>query len=492
MMSPVGWWAQNTPLHLGNGRRFRSTRNCQLLVPTEHRLRHQLTIGSSGSGKSRLARYVIEQDILANRSFTILDSHDLQSEVLAIIARLAFGKQKPTPDMVAQLGDKLTLIEPGDQRFGVPGLNILQTRPGQTLYEVVDAIIGTIRELWPDSHGDRMLDICRNSLLLLGELDLTIAEIVPLLSDQTFRNTLVARSNNQEVRMFFNEHLGGLRATEVKSWFESSRNKWSAFLTPFIRPILGQRRSTIDFANILADGKWLVVNLSRNRLKDSRRLLGALIITALHNAAIARESLSPEQRTFHCLFADEFQEHFCPSILELLVGARKYGVSLSLFHQATNQPPLNQDPALFDVIIQNTATICCFGVARKDAVRLAGEIFFPSGTETKYQDSILGIPTSKAQFWGLGDEREKYAQELMRQGQAEMYVRLRGRDNEPYAIQVPKVPDISIDRDAVDALRQHVARKYYKPVEVVEREIRDRSHAIRAGNAATITPDFTR
>ena len=41
-------------------------------------------------------------------------------------------------------------------------------------------------------------------------------------------------------------------------------NKWNAFLAnPFIRPILGQSRSTIDFRQVIDEGKWLIVTVVR-------------------------------------------------------------------------------------------------------------------------------------------------------------------------------------------------------------------------------------
>ena len=150
-----------------------------------------------------------------------------------------------------------------------------------------------LTELWPDAMGARLIDITRNGLLLLIEHGLTIAEMPLLLSDAEVRQLLVSRSQNAEVRVFFEDHLGGLRAADQRMWLESSRNKWASFASsPFIRPIIGQSRSTIDFREILDRGKILLVNLSRHRMKqESRSVLGGLIIHSIHQAAIARDRL---------------------------------------------------------------------------------------------------------------------------------------------------------------------------------------------------------
>jgi len=357
----------------------------------------------------------------------------------------------------------------------------LQVGPGQVGYQLVDSIIAVIREFWPDSYGPRLEDVCRNALLLLQELELTVLEMIPLLSDARFRSALVARSRNPEVRLYFEQHLGGLRLSELKTWVESSRNKWNAFLAnPFIRPILGQSRSTIDFGEIINQGKWLLVNVSRDKLKESRRLLGALIVTLMHQAALAREGVPPAGRIFHALWVDEFEEFYTPSFVHILEGGRKYGLGLGLFHQNLTQPPFDHDPAIIDTILANTHTQIVFNVGRKDANRLAGELFFPSGSEVKFQGHLLGIPVERPVSWSMPEEREYYAAELMKQRPAEAYVRLKGiGDDEPYAIRVANVPDVTPDQEKVDILREHACRRYCRPVAEVEAEIRRRWAAIR-------------
>jgi type IV secretory pathway TraG/TraD family ATPase VirD4 len=86
---------------------------------------------------------------------------------------------------------------------------------------------------------------------------------------------------------------------------------------PFIRPILGQSRSTISFQDIMDNGKWLIVNISRDKLKESRRLLGALIVALIHNAAIGRDRRRLDERVFHSLFVDEFEEFWTPTFLHI-------------------------------------------------------------------------------------------------------------------------------------------------------------------------------
>lgn len=481
-MAIVGWWASDSPLYLGKGHRFRSKRSPEsdVILHTDHRTRHLYGVGSSGSGKSRALRHLICQDIDANRGFTLVDPQDLQREVLAYIAELALPGS-PTPEQISRLGDKLIILEPADQRFGAPGINLLETQPGQVGYQLVDAIIEVIREIWPDCFGPRLEDICRNALLLLQEQGLTVLEMLPLLSETAFRQALVSRTRNPDLRLYFTEHLGGLRPAELKTWVESSRNKWSAFLmNPFIRPILGQSRSTISLREIIDDGKWLIVNVSRDKLKESRRLLGALIVALIHQAAVGRERVPPDLRFFHAIFVDEFQEFWTPSFLHILEGGRKYGLALSMFHQNLTQPPFSDDPAVVDTILANAHTRMIFNVSRKDAERLAGELFFPSASEVQFQRTCLGIPIERPVLWSLFAEREHYAAELMQQRRGEAYIGFKGiGEDEPYAARIPHVPDVTPDLKKIDLLKRQVASRYYRPLEDVNREIEQRWESIR-------------
>jgi hypothetical protein len=316
-------------------------------------------------------------------------------------------------------------------------------------------------------------------------LNLTPLEIIPLLSDVAFRDALVRQSRNPDIKLYFEQHLGGLRPAELKTWVESSRNKWAAFLAnPFIRPILGQSRSTINFQEIMDQGKWLIVNVSRDKLKESRRLLGALIVSLLHNATIGRENTRQDARILHTLWVDEFEEFWTPAFLHILEGARKYGLALAMFHQNLTQPPFDANAAIIDTILGNCHCRVAFSVSRKDAMRLAGEFFYPSGKEIRFQERFLGIPTEEPRCWSISDEREAYAAQLMQQRTAEAVVSFRGLGiDEPFFACVPNVPDFMPDPESIQKLimYDHDVRK--TAIQAGERQKMRTNGAARAATA---------
>lgn len=478
-MVNVGWWASSEPLYLGDGISLGDThrRRCRLMLTTEQRTVHCETIGGSGGGKSRYARHLITQDVAHNRGFLLLDAQDLAHETLWLIADRALSGRL-TQQASNQLGDKLLVIMPHEQRYGCPGYNFLAPRPGLQTFELVDALVQLLSELWPDAMGARLLDVSRHSLMCLAELGYTIAEMPLFLSDAAVRNMLVHRSQNPDVKNFFLHHLGGLRPSDQRVWFESSRNKWAAFCSPFIRTIVGQPRSTFSFDDVL-NGKIMLLNLSRSHLKlESRRVLGGMFTNAVHQAALAREDTPPEQRYFFPIHIDEMQSYYTSTISELSEAGRKYGIALHLYHQSLFQHPFDVVRGAIPTLLANTYCRTCFAVARQDAEGMAAEFFNPSGTAIKYQDTFLGLPAERATFYSLGDEHQNLVAELMRQGRQQAYVSFRDHPW-PYQVTIPHVPDIRPHPEKVDALLRHVAKCYFRPLEVINREITERHQRLQ-------------
>src|SRR5207253_648582 len=88
---------------------------------------------------------------------------------------------------------------------------------------------------------------------------------------------------------------------------ESTLNKIKPFVEhELIRQIVGQYKNTINFHDVLGQGKVLLINLARQNVisDDERHLLGTLLVNELLTAAFARKE--GERRPFF-VFIDEFQ-----------------------------------------------------------------------------------------------------------------------------------------------------------------------------------------
>ena len=117
-------------------------------------------------------------------------------------------------------------------------------------------------------------------------------------------------------------------------------NKLSPLILPdsAIAPMLKQRENRLDFLNVMDGKKILLCNLSHGDIgKRNSQLLGKLLVSKLQIAAMMREGngTSPD---FY-LYIDEFQHMVCPSMADILSGARKYGLHLWLTNQMTGDIP---------------------------------------------------------------------------------------------------------------------------------------------------------
>ena len=118
------------------------------------------------------------------------------------------------------------------------------------------------------------------------------------------------------------------------------------------------------------DGKWLLVNLSKGRLKSNSHLLGAFLVAKLQLSVLSRVDVGKEKRRPFFLFVDEFQNFISEDFETILSEARKYGLGLTLVHQNMDQ----LDRQLRAAILGNTLTQIFFRISNQDAATLAAEI----------------------------------------------------------------------------------------------------------------------
>src|SRR3989338_1947753 len=135
-------------------------------------------------------------------------------------------------------------------------------------------------------------------------------------------------------------------------------------------------------------GKILLVNVSKGRVgEDNSALLGAMIITKIHLAAMERVRIpEPERRDFY-LYVDEFQNFATESFASVLSEARKYRLNLILAHQYIGQLVTDVTTKVRDAIFGNVGTMVVFRVGAADAEFLEKE-FTPEFT---IQD-LVGLP----------------------------------------------------------------------------------------------------
>lgn len=320
------------------------------------RLRHTYLIGQTGTGKSTLLLNMIAQDMSEGRGLAIIDPHgDLAEESLS---RLPSWR-----------GDHLVYFNPADLARPI-GFNLLNAVPIDQRPFVADGIVSAFKHIWREFWGPRLEHIFAHALRSLMDVPgATLVMLPRLLQDANFRQEVVARQRDPVVRSFWQMEYAAYPERFREEAIAPILNKVGRVLmTPAVRNIVAQRRSSIDLKFMMDHGRVLIANLAKGRIGEGPSfLMGALLVTALAQAALARAADDPAERLPFHLYVDEFQNFASDGFALILSEARKYALSLTLAHQYLLQLPEN----LRDAVLGNVGSKIAFRLGAEDAVELA-------------------------------------------------------------------------------------------------------------------------
>ncbi|HEX6369081.1 MAG TPA: DUF87 domain-containing protein [Longimicrobium sp.] len=235
-------------------------------IPHRRRPEHLAVLGKTGSGKSSFLRYCVAQDIRARRGFVFFDLHGDATN--AILRHIVVEERRRKVDLSANL----VVIDPADREVSV-GINILEGGDEQGSYVQLAEIGQLLRDRWHlDSLGVRTEELLRCSLLVLKDCHLTLLELSLLLSDSLFRLSCLRNVRNPEAKLYFERRFEPLSDAMKGIYREAVLNKLTAFTAdPHFRHVLGQARSTFDLHAAVDDGRWIIVNLDKGRLRRPGR-----------------------------------------------------------------------------------------------------------------------------------------------------------------------------------------------------------------------------
>jgi hypothetical protein len=382
-------------LHIGEAAHlYRPKHKEHLYLSVAERQHHSYVLGASGSGKSKLLEFLIRQDIQAGRGFCLIDPHgDLYQNILNY---LSVNSLKRTGSKITnQIRNKLVLFDPTVTKW-IIGFNPLEAA-NVNPYALAMEFNGFLKKIFLDL-GARTGELMLNTTFTLSHNKLTLLEAKALLTDLLFRNQLVDNLPEGEIKEYWLLRYNLLSDRMQATYREPILNRLSIFLSdPSIRLIVGQKKSTIDFRKIMDQSNWLMVNLSKGRLKSNAHLLGAFLIAKLQLCALSRVDVTKNKRTPFYIYVDEFQNFVSEDFETILSEARKYGLGLTLAHQNMDQ----LDRQLRSAILGNTLIQVFFRISNQDATALAAEI----GQREKaiIQKKLVNLKQREAYFKKKGE-----------------------------------------------------------------------------------------
>lgn len=320
----------------------------------ESRLAHMHVIGASGTGKSTLLLSLLAQDVKRGNGLLLLDPHgDLADAVLARVP----------PERVADV----CLIDPSDQEFAVT-FNPLAADSDiakQLLASDLVAIFARLSTSW----GDGMSTVLANAVaLVLGHpKGGTLLDLRRLLLDDAFRGNWLALIADPDLRFFWERQYPLIGARSLGPIL----TRLDQFLRQkLVRDIVAGSGSPISLAHMIAERRIVIAKLSQGLIgKENAYLLGSLLLSSLHHAALARQALPPSERHPFFCYADECQHFVTDTMASLLTESRKYAVGFLLAHQT--QAQLASCPEVAAALLGNAYTRIVFRVGDDDAKTLA-------------------------------------------------------------------------------------------------------------------------
>jgi hypothetical protein len=322
------------------------------------RRRHMYIIGKSGVGKSKLQELMIRQDIAYGQGICVIDPHgELIEDILNFIPKERI--------------EDVCIIDPGDIDFP-SSFNPLSNIDPTFKHQLTQGLIEVLRKQFGANWTPRLEHVFRFTVLaLLDYPHATMRGMISMLTDRNYRQKVVEYIQDDMVKRFW--------AIEFADWSEKFDtdaiiplvNKLGQFLSdPMLRNIFGQKENKIDIEKLMNEQKILLINLSKGKIgEENSSFFGAMFLTKIKQAGMARAKLEPKDRHDFYLYVDEFQNIVTDTFENILSEARKYGINLIVAHQYVGQLL----PKVQQAVLGNTGSMILFRVGGDDATKLKSE-----------------------------------------------------------------------------------------------------------------------
>ncbi len=399
------------------------------------RMRHLYVIGQTGTGKSKFLTNLIIQDIQRGDGVCMIDPHG--TDIEDVLGAIPPEREKD-----------IIYFDPSRMER-VIGLNMLEydeTKPEQKTF-VVNELFSIFQKLYgsnPESMGPMFEQYFRNATLLVmedPESGSTLMDISRVMADAQYRRYKLSKAKNPVVVQFWNEiatKAGGEASLEnIIPYIVSKFDVFTA--NDYMRPIIGQQKSSFNFREVMDQKKILLVNLSKGRLGEiNANLIGMIFVGKILMAALSR--VDDPTRSFppFYLHIDEFQNVSTPAIASILSEARKYKLSLTVAHQFIAQ----LDQNIKDAVFGNVGSVAAFRVGSEDAQFLEQQF-----TPVFQAKDLMNVPNYNALVRMLTN----------------------GTPTKPFSMAT--LPPIQSDPARVETLMQLSALRYGRPRHEVEEEI---------------------
>jgi hypothetical protein len=368
-------------------------------MTAEQRQKHTYVIGKTGMGKTTLLTEMIYQDMLSGKGLAVLDPHgDMFKDLLRLVPE---NRQK---DVI--------VFNPDDRNWPI-GLNLLD--PGVEFADedernerITDSVIKVFAKLADEKNwGPRMEHNLRSATMTALQLpNPTLYTLQRLLTEKSYQRKVARELKDPVLKQFWQKEFALMGSMQLSNAATPLTNRLGHFITTKMsRHILLQEKTSLNIADIMNEGKILLVNLSKGDItEDQSRFFGIILTAIIWLAANQRSRIPEEERRDFFLYVDEFQNFASPLFSEIVSEGRKFHISLIASHQNLAQI---EDKSLVELVATNASTLISLKVGpadeafllpymkpvveKGDMVNLTPRHFYIKTTADESEDAFSGI-----------------------------------------------------------------------------------------------------
>ena len=388
------------------------------------RQKHTYVIGKTGTGKTTLLTSSIYQDMVSGKGLAVLDPHgDMFRELLAIVP----GHRRK--DVV--------VFDPSDREYPV-GLNILD--PGIEFEDeddqrewITSTVLSIFERLADEKQwGPRMEHILRNATMTaLHVSGSSLYTLQRLLTDKKYQKEIAKTLKDPVLKQFWDKEFKLMGSMQMSNVTAPLTHRLGHFITTKMsRHILLQEKSTVRIADVMNEGKILLVNLSKGDIgEDQSTFFGTILTAFMWMAAYQRTKIPEKERRDFFLYVDEFQNFATKQFTDITSEGRKFHISLIASHQNIAQI---EDKSILKIVAGNSHTMICLkaspedeafilpymepAVGKGDIVNLTPYHFFMKTTADESEDAFSGVTvpvglkgSGKIRETVIAESRKRYA-----------------------------------------------------------------------------------
>ena len=408
--------------------------------------------GGTGAGKSMLAAGIIEALLAAPEeelSFGLLDPKpELFARALYLIHRLL---QTLPPLLAERLRERLVIIDFASSDPITP-FNLTAPWSGTDLDFFASARTEALTELFPgaDAISLRGGSILKHVIKLLAEQQVPFGFFDQVLSSETFRARLVAGSNDEELRYYFQNHF----PSESRATVAALRARLQATLFNSTSLKLALSGATApDFRELMDSGAIILVNTAGpNISRATARTLQSVVVSDIRSAVFGREGrndmlwIFEEAQNF--FKTKQLRENF----IDLVTMSRSFAVHGLLITQ--NMSTAVQDSEILEVLWTNIRLATVMRGTPKDAGFIQ-----PALPITARRAKPRINPYAAIEFYSLAEERNLLLQEISSLKDRQAWLWLKSLTSEAFRMRTRTVdiPSGLRLKDAIEPLRSDAA-----------------------------------